>query len=179
MEITPYEIEVVMEYWNDITQDVEVISSETGMDMDKVKHILSKLQGEEKIENFRIDESVDPETGKILKVRHFGSDYNFSKKRIDRVYDSIIFNIEVKSMEAGNEQVIFECLVNFKHRQIPFYMVYDIEENVYYGSPEGKDTVTELRKSLGDNIEMFDQTTFKIISDLIPEDYWEGKIKQN
>lgn len=179
MEHNSYEMDKVMEYWNDITQDIRLISQELEIPENKVREILTQLQTENKIENFEILESVDPETGNILKLKHFGPEYTFSKRNVNKLYDALIFDIEVKTMEADNESVVFDCEVNYKNRKYPFLMVYDTQEQVFYGSREGKETVRELMDALGENEERFHQTTLKIINELLPEDYWEGKNKQN
>jgi len=179
MEHNSYEMDKVMEYWNDITQDIGLISQELEIPENKVREILTQLQTENKIDNFEILESVDPETGNILKLKHFGPEYSFSKRKINKLYDALIFEIEVRTMEADNESVVFDCEVNYKNRKYSFLIVYDAQEEVFYGSRDGEKTVRELMEALGENIERFHQTTLKIINELLPDDYWEGKNKQN
>jgi DNA-binding Lrp family transcriptional regulator len=190
IDFTTGELETVLGYWKDVSQDTEYISQETGLELEKIYSILDTLQEEGKIKNYepvmnerirRFFEMVDPETYQSLKLGQFTSHnkYFFNKKKIDRIYDAMIFDIVVKTMEMDNNCVIFDCVVDHKSKEYPFLMVYDADEQVYYGSRDGKQVVQELREALGDNMERFDQTTMKILHENLPEDFWEVVSKHN
>jgi hypothetical protein len=190
IDFTAGELETVLEYWKDVSQDPEYISQETGLEIEKIISILETLQEEGKIKNYepvmnerirRFFEMVDPGAFNSLKLNQFNSHnkYFFNKKKIDKIYDAIIFDIVVKTMEMDNNCVIFDCVVDHKSKEYPFLMVYDADEQVYYGSRDGKQVVQELREALGDNMERFDQTTMKILHENLPEDFWEVVSKHN
>ena len=190
IDFTAGELETVLGYWKDVSQDTEYISQETGLELEKIYSILDTLQEEGKIKNYepvmnerirRFFEMVDPEAFKSLNLGQFASNnkYLFNKKKIDRIYDAMIFDIVVKTMEMDNNCVIFDCVVDHKGKEYPFLMVYDSEEQVYYGSKDGKQVIQELRDSLGDNMERFNQTTMKILQENLPEDFWEVVSKHN
>ena len=188
-DFTAGELENVLEYWKDISQDPEYISKETGLEINKILSILDILKKEGKIENYEpviekillFREMIEPSIFNKLNLRQFNdtSKYLFNKKKINKVYDAKIFDIVVKSMEMNNNYVEFDCVIDYKGIDYPFLLDYDSEDQVYYGSREGKKIITELRNKLGDNIEILHQTTLKIIEENLPKDFWEVISKHN
>ena len=186
MDISANEMETVMEYWQDISQDPQYISKELNMNIKKVSQILHKLQNNGDIEGYLIDESiVDPETSKILNLSQFSSKddnkYFFTKKKIDMCYDKFTFLIEAKSMEIidNNTAVIINCVVTIKNKDFDFFIYYNKKDEVFYGSHDGQEVVENIRESLGDNMEDFDNMTAKVLHDALPEDFWEVRDSKN
>lgn len=186
-DLTPYEIDTIMEYWQDVSQDPQYISSETNIDLNVVVSILKLLQSEGKIKFdmkdniLKFNEMVHPEVLKSLKIgQKDKSKYFFNKKRIDRIYDAIIFDVVAYSMEMdGDTAVRIDCLATVKGKEYPFIIEWTIDDEVYYGSKEGKAVVENLRRELGDNINRFDQTTLKILNENLPEDFWQYRSQHN
>jgi hypothetical protein len=199
-DFTHSDMEDVLEYWQDISQDTEFISQETGLDINKVIQILDTLQKRGDISGFnRIDrrkptvnedkvllfeELMDPEMRKELKLdqltkTHDDKDYFFDEKEIGEVYDAHIF--EVKAIKAVYQQglIIIPLEVTVKGKDYDMFMVYSPDENVYYGGPEGEKTVQSLRDVLGPNWNLFDEVTEQILNNHIPLDFWEVKKIQN
>lgn len=179
MDYNSYNIDKVMEYWNDISQDIDFISSELKLDKKTIINILKKLQKEGKVEYETIEESINPDIKNSLNLKHFSNNYTFKNKKINKLYDSIIFDIYVKSVESFIDNIIFDCELTFKNKTYSFIISYDSDENVYYASLDGKDSIKKLLSIMNDNLERLHQSTMKIINDNIPTDYWEGKVKQN
>lgn len=179
------EIEDVLEMWQDVTQDINLIAKELEMSLEKVKSILKHLQEEGDIDNYQIDskveESVDPKTKKIMSLSQFqgrmgDKKYFFKIKPINKFWDSHIIFIEshqIEYLEEANPAVKIDLTVSYKNQDYDIFIYYNWEDEVFYGSKEGKDTVQELRDNLGDNIELFDQMTSKILDEVIPSDFWE------
>jgi hypothetical protein len=183
------ELEEVLNLWHQ-TQDTDIISKEMEMTIDKIEDMLNYLQRNGEIDdwdptNQEIEESVDSETSKILKLHQFDvvnkDKYFFTKKNIGKFYDTHIFMIDVKDMEmlSSDNAVKINCVVSVKNKDYNFFIYYNVEEEVFYGSPNGESEVKEMREELGDNMERFDQITMKILGDLLPEDFWERRSREN
>jgi hypothetical protein len=195
---TSNEMEQVLEYWQDISQDIDYISKESGLDIKKVVDILEELQkkgdisGFSKIERRKIDESqillfeelVDSDVIKSLKLDQFNKskdkDYLFDKKEINEIYDAHIFTVTLKEIHYQQSVLIFPLIIDFKSKEYDMFMVYTPNDEVFYGSKDGESGVRKIKDALGkDNMEMLDEVTVKMLDDHIPEDFWEVRNKQN
>ena len=183
------QLEEILNLWQQ-TQDTEIISNEMNLSIDKIEDMLDYLQENGQIDDWNhqieeIEESVDPETSKILKLHQFGAEnknkYFFTNRKIDKFYDTHIFMIDVKDMEmlTKDNAVKINCVVTIKNKDYDFFLYYNHDEEVFFGSPNGKEEVEEMREALGDNMERFHQITMKIIEDLLPEDFWERRSREN
>ena len=106
------ELETIMEYWQDISQDPEYISRELNMNIKKVNQILSELQSNGDIEGYILEEgAVNPEMSRILNLSQFSKDekYFFKKKNIGMFYDKHIFLIEVDIMKMVDDNTAVEA----------------------------------------------------------------------
>jgi ribosome-associated protein YbcJ (S4-like RNA binding protein) len=186
-EITPFEIDTVMEYWQDITQDPQYISTETQIEMDKVISILKILQSEGKIKFdmtdkiIKFNEMVDPQTLKSLNItKRDDSKYFFTKKKINKIYDSFIFDLVVHDMELVYDILLrVNCTLSIKGKEYPFVIIWESDDKVYYATTEGKDTIKKIMNSIGDNIQRFHQLTLKVLTENVPDDLWEYRAQNN
>jgi hypothetical protein len=199
-DFTLNDMENVLEYWQDVSQDPEFIAKETDLDLNTVIQILHTLQKRGDISGFSkitrrkpnvnedkillFEELMDPEMRKALKLdqltkTHDDKDYFFDEKEINEVYDAHIF--EVKAIKAVYQQglIIIPLEVTVKGKDYDMFMVYSPDENVYYGSSEGEKTVQSLRTALEPNWDLFDEVTEQILNNHIPLDFWEVKNIQN
>jgi hypothetical protein len=199
-DFTLSDMEDVLEYWQDVSQDPEFISKETDLDLNTVIQILHTLQKRGDISGFSrisrrkpnvnedrvllFEELVDPELAKALKLdqltkTHDDKDYFFDEKEINEVYDAHIFEVKVLKAVLQQSVLIITLEVTTKGKDYDMFMVYAADENVYYGSKEGEKTVEALRQALGANWDLFDEVTERILNDHIPQDFWEVKNIQN
>jgi hypothetical protein len=199
MGFTNNDIEQVLEYWQDISQDPEYISEKTGINIINVLNILEELQtkgnilGFSKIERRKIDENkillfeelLDAEISKSLKIGQFEKNikdkrYFYDEKNIDEVYDAHTFDVTVRKIHYKSGLLIIPLIVNFKNNEFNLFMVYSSNDDISYGSKEGEIGVQKLKNALGEeNMEMFDAITGKILDDHIPDDFWEVRNRQN
>jgi hypothetical protein len=199
-DFTNNDMENVLEYWQDVSQDPEFISKETDLDLNTVIQILDTLQkrgdisGFNKIERRRnLDESkvllfeelVDPEVIKSLKLDKFTDKeeykkYFFDEREINEVYDAHIFEIKVIKVVYQQGLIVIPLEIEYKGSDYSMFMVYDSDDNVHYGSKTGEDGVEKITKTLGEeNMELFDSVTEQILNDHIPNDFWEIRNKLN
>jgi len=199
-DFTLNDMEIVLEYWQDVSQDPEFIAKETDLDLNKVIQILHTLQkrgdisgfsritirksnvNEDKV--FLFEELMDTEIRKSLKLDQLtktrdDKDYFFDEKEINKVYDAHIFEVKVTKAVLQQSVLIIPLEVTVKGKDYDMFMVYLPDENVYYGSKEGEKTVQSLREVLGNNWNLFDEVTEQILNDHIPLDFWEVKNMQN
>jgi hypothetical protein len=198
-DFTHSDMEDVLEYWQDVSQDPEFISKETDLDLYTVIQILHTLQKRGDISGFnrvnrkKLDESkvllfeelVDPEVIKSLKLDKLTSKteykkYFFDEKEINEVYDAHIFEIKVTKIVYQQGVIVIPLEMEYKGSDYSMFMVYDSDESVYYGSKTGEAGMEEIRKILGEeNMELFDSVTEQILNDHIPNDFWEIRNKLN
>jgi len=199
MNFTTVEIEEVLSIFQDESQDPEYISESTGMEIEKVLSILNHLQSQGDIQGFNkierkmnisedkvilFSESIiSPDLRKELKIDQLvkGSkdkNYFFDEKDINEVYNAHIFEIKVTKVIYQNAVVIFPLVVTIKNHDFEMFMVYHPDENVYYASEKGESLI-KLKSLLGNNSELFDEVTERILNDHIPQDFWEVKNIQN
>ena len=199
-DFTLNDMENVLEYWQDVSQDPEFIAKETDLDLNTVIQILHTLQKRGDISGFSkitrrkpnvnedkvllFEELMDPEMRKALKLdqltkTHDDKDYFFDEKEINEVYDAHIFEVKAIKVVLQQSVLIIPLEVTVKGKDYDMFMVYSADENVYYGSKEGEKTVQSLREVLGNNWNLFDEVTEQILNDHIPLDFWEVKNMQN
>jgi hypothetical protein len=189
-DYTPNEIEDIIEYWQDISQDPVFIADEIGMEFDKVVEILEILQGRGEISGFsRISKrKSDVDDDKVLLFEELISpemrntltdnDYFFDEKEINEIYEAYIFEIKVTKSFYKGGMIFIPLEVTIKGKSISIFMVYSPDENVYYDSETGDGEVDELRNILGSNWKLFDEVTEKILSDNLPEDFWQVRLSR-
>ena len=189
-DCTPNEIEDIIEYWQDISQDPVFIADEIGMEFDKVVEILEILQERGEISGFsRISKrKSDVDDDKVLlfeelispEVRNTltDNDYFFDEKEINEIYEAYIFEIKVTKAFYKGGMIFIPLEVTIKGKSISIFMVYSPDENVYYDSETGDGEVDELRNILGSNWKLFDEVTEKILSDNLPEDFWQVRLSR-
>ena len=194
-DFTMSDMEDVLEYWQDVSQDPKFISNETGMELDKVIQILDTLQRRGDISGFKkiekkmegkilLFEDLNPEIAKSLKLSTLtkgtgNKDYFFEEKDIDEVYDAHVFEIRTKKVYVSGDIIVFPITLTHKGQDYEMFLLYTSDDDVLYGSKD-KDGVLEVRKALGDqNIEILNDTTLQIVNDHIPQDFWEVRNRQN
>ncbi len=191
MNYSQNDIENVLEYWQDISQDVQYISDELNLDINNVIDILSKLQSENQISGFEkiqkrkqvlqektvqsFLESLDPETLKALKLDKLKSkEYFFTEKEVNEIYDNHIFLTKVSKITCDGDFVVITLNIEYRNTEFDIFMVYFSDDTVFYGSEKGKSELSRFFETMGpDNIEEFNIVTSRILDDHIPEDFWE------
>jgi hypothetical protein len=156
MKFSTLDKEKVLEYWQDISQDLDFISKETGFELIKVLNILEELQNNNEISGFKkierkVDESrillfeelVSPEAIKQLGLDKFtkttsDKDYFFDKKEINDIYDGHVFTVTVKSINSTSDFIFLPLEVDFKNRTYKIIVFYYSSGELYYGSDLGK-----------------------------------------
>jgi hypothetical protein len=181
-------LEEIINLWQQ-TQDTELISKEMEMSKEEIEEMLDYLQGRGDIDDWtetkEIEESISSETSKVLKLHQFDkgnmNKYFFTKRKIGKFYDTHIFMIDVKDMELLDKEnaVKINCIVSHKNKEYDFFIYFNVDEEVFYGSPNGESEIKEMRHDLGDEMERFDQVTMKILGELLPDDFWERRMREN
>lgn len=195
MIFTPVEIEEVLNVYQDESQNPEYISETTGLDLDKVIKILQHLQSQGDIEGFNkierrkinenrvflfIESAVDPDVIKSLKLDKINDeDYFFDEKVIDEVYDAHIFEAKVEKIILQPGGVIINMIVTHKMHDFEISIIYTPDDNVYYADKNNLNNINNLKNSLGNNWELFDEVTNQILDDHIPIDFWEVRNRRN
>lgn len=184
------DIENVLEYWQDISQDAQYISDELDLDINTVVNILSELQSKNQISGFEkiikrkkviqesiilFTESLDDETIKSLKLDKLKSkEYFFEEKEINEIYDNHIFLTTVSKVSCEQNFVVFPLTIEYRNSKFDIIMVYFSDDSVFYGSEKGEKELSSFYKTLGpDNIEELNVVTSRILDDHIPLDFWE------
>lgn len=193
-DFTMSDMEDILEYWQDVSQDPKFISNETGMELDKVIQILDTLQRRGDISGFKkiekkmegkilLFEDLNPETVKSLKLSQLtksGSEYFFDEKDIDMVYDAHIFEVRTTKMYFEKNLVIIPLNITYKNQDYKMVMLYTPNDEVFYGTDNGKNGISKVKEALGEqNMEIFDDVTLQIINERIPVDFWEVRDRQN
>ena len=194
-DFTMSDMDDVLEYWQDVSQDPKFISNETGIELNKVIQILDTLERRGDISGFKkierkmegkilLFEDLNPETAKLLKLSQItkgtgNKDYFFDEKDINEVYDAHVFEIRTKKVYVSGDIIVFPITLTHKGQDYEMLLLYTSDDDVLYGSKD-KDGVLEVRKALGDqNIEILNDTTLQIVNDHIPQDFWEVRNRQN
>lgn len=193
------DMEDVLEYWQDISQDPKFISNETGLSIDKVVQILNTLQKRGDITGFTpiekkykvqedrillFNELVSPGVFKSLGLDKMDKsstdkDYFFTEKEIDEVYDAHIFEIRAIKIVSKSGMLIIPIEVSVKSMNYNIFIVYTSDEDVFYGSEDGDKTINDIKTLLGANWDIFEDTVSQIIDENIPVDYWDVINKVN
>jgi hypothetical protein len=193
-DFTHSDMEDVLEYWQDVSQDPDFISKETGLDLYKVIQILETLQkrgdisGFEKVKVNQVDESkvllfediVSPKIRKELRLDQLtkksnDKNYFFDEKEIGKVYDAHIFEVKAMKVFYLPDLINIPLEVTIKGKDYFLSIVYLPDENIYYSG----DKLDDLKNALGNNSKLFDEVTQQILDDHIPFDFWEVKNMQN
>lgn len=187
------DIENVLSYWVDVSQDPVFISQETGISLETVLLILEHLQSSGNINNFSkiekrkvinedrillFEELVDQITSDRLKLNQLtqgfdNKQYFFGHKEINEIYDAYKLEVLVKSVDLISLGVQFHIIVTHNDMKYDMYVYYDSNEEVWYGSQKGEGEVERLQDALGNDMETLNDVTRKIITDIIPDDFWE------
>lgn len=187
------DIENVLSYWVDVSQDPVFISQETGISLETVLLILEHLQSSGNINNFSkiekrkainedrillFEELVDQITSDRLKLNQLtqgfdNKQYFFGHKDINEIYDAYKLEVLVKSVDLISLGVQFHIIVTHNDTKYDMYVYYDSNEEVWYGSQKGEGEVKKLQDVLGNDMETLNDVTRKIITDIIPDDFWE------
>lgn len=193
------DMEDVLEYWQDISQDPKFISNETGLTIDKVVQILNTLQKRGDITGFTpiekkykvqedrillFNELVSPGVFKSLGLDKMDKsstdkDYFFTEKEIDEVYDAHIFEIRAIKIISKSGMLIIPIEVSAKGMNYNIFIVYTSDEDVFYGSEDGDKTINDIKTLIGTNWDIFEDTVNQIIDENIPVDYWDVINKVN
>ena len=191
MKFRPIELESVLEIWQDISQDPKIISDETGIEVDRVKDILSSLQSDGQIEDY-VSEGIllfeefeiDDETSSKLKLSQFtkGGDKNYFFKKIEGgdIFDDHIFQVVVKSVDSYPDSIYFDLIVKYKFVEYPIMMTYQSSEDVFYSIPEDRELFLKFKEIVGQsNMGVLNDMTDQILSYYLPIDIWEVRSRQS
>lgn len=194
-DFTMNDMEDVLEYWQDISQDPKFISNETGLPIGKVVQILNTLQKRGDISGFSpiekkynenkvllFNELVSTDVFKSLELdkmdKSKDKDYFFDEKVIDEVYDTHIFEVRAIKIVSKSRMLIIPIEVSVKSRDYNMFIAYTADEDVIVGS-EMEETINDIKKSIGSNWNMFEDIIDQIIEENIPTDYWDVINKLN
>lgn len=168
IEFKPADIEDVLEYWQDISQDPEFISHETGLDIKYVLDILKYLQDDNSIEDF--NEIVKSKLETTIKENN-----NLYKKDINEIYDAYIFKVIVKNIEYEDTFLVINLTVSFMKKDYEISILYENNEDIYLKSDKGIQYINKMKEDMQkDNIELLNTIIKEIIDDHIQENFWEN-----
>jgi DNA-binding Lrp family transcriptional regulator len=180
------ELEGVLELWNHC-KDPKIISKEMGLSIERVNKIIEKLKkdGQIDIESIlTLEEFIDKDVADSLKLNSLtkksdDTDYFFTSKDINVLYDAHIFEVTVESMSYESNAITIFTIVNYKFVEYKIAIIYYNDEDIHYGSVD-EDTLSKFRKNMGpENMELFDEVTNTVIEDYIPTDFWDVRELSN
>ncbi|NBO22312.1 hypothetical protein EBU94_03075 [bacterium] len=177
------EMEEVLDLWQNVSKDPEYISKDMGITLEKVHVILNELSNRGDIKDYeekivRFDEMyLDDETRKKLDLERLQG-----FKHLYDVYFGDGFEIHLISMVKSKDMVsIFFSISTDYVLPVVIRMVYTPDDNVWFIGPGLEDGDHEECKRMLDHIKnlgkekKFHILTNKILSDLLPSDYWSLK----
>lgn len=186
MNLNPVEIEQVLEYWSDISQDVDLISRELEIDRVKVIEILEHLQMDGQIKNYK---PMKMDEDRILKFNELVNElgvkddrYFYKEKKINQAYDLYAFIIEVYTiLFSPNGYLDISVAVEYNGSKYPFKIVYYSDDTIYHTTTK-KDTIKmrEIMEILGEeNAEKLKEGLDDILDSLVPDDFWKVRSDSN
>lgn len=198
-DFTMNDMENVLEYWQDVSQDPKFISNETDISIDKVIQILHTLQKRGDISGFSpIEKKYKSNESKILLFNELVSadafkslgldkvdkssedkDYFFDEKEIDEVYDTHIFEVRAIKIVSKPGMLLIPIEISVKGDNYNMFIVYTTEDDVFYGAEDGEESINNIKMAIGSNWDMFEDVVDQIVDEHIPSDYWDVINKVN
>ena len=133
---------------------------------------------------FKFNELMDPELGIDLGLHNFLKDpkdenYFFDFKEVNNLWDEDVIKVYVYNVRFDGDSLIFKSKVTIYGEDFNIYILVDFDQNVEFGSEEGQEYVEIFESSIEDELEYFQDMFSDIYDEIIPDDFWEVKSKNN
>lgn len=132
----------------------------------------------------RFNELMTPEESEKLGLFPFlanpnDDDYFFDFKEIDRVYDEDEVKVHIHNVRFDGDSLIFQSTITLHEKEFDMYILVDFDQNVEFGSENGKVYIEEFEEALDPELDYFIDMFEEIYNDIVPRDFWEVKSKVN
>ena len=133
---------------------------------------------------FKFNELMDPEMGMELGLYNFlkdpkDDDYFFDVKEVNKLWDEGVVKVFVYNVRFDGDCLIFKTKITLSSKEFEVYILVDFDENVEFGSEEGSEYIDSFEESIDEELEYFKDMFSDIYEEIIPDDFWEVKSKNN
>jgi hypothetical protein len=133
---------------------------------------------------FKFNELMDPELGIQLGLHNFqknlkDDDYFFDVKEVNKLWDESVVKVFVYNVRFDGDCLIFKTKITINDQEFEVYILVDFDENVEFGSEEGKEYIESFEECIDEELEYFKDMFADIYEEIIPDDFWEVKSKMN
>lgn len=133
---------------------------------------------------FKFNELMDPELGIDLGLHNFLKDpkdknYFFDSKEVNKLWDEDVIKIFIYNVGFDTDSLIFKSKITIYGEDFNIYILVDFDQNVEFGSEQGQEYIELFESAIEDELEYFQDMFSDIYDDLIPNDFWEVKSKNN
>ena len=133
---------------------------------------------------FKFNELMTPEMSIGLGLHNFlkdpkDKDYFFDSKEVNKLWDEDVIKVFIYNVRFDSDSLIFKSKITIYGEDFDIYILVDFDQNVEFGSEQGQEYIELFEIAIEDELEYFQDMFSDIYDDLIPNDFWEVKSKNN